>query len=313
MLKIKELIKVIILSLMLMLTISNVSSAEEIFISESYSYALQENEVIRDAEDKAINLALRKVFVTLGSKIKSYTTVIDKVLAEDKIERFSSATAKIQKKIIEPGFDQYNRLVINVSIEAIIDTADIDKWEELEIKEQERGFDSNDIVVMDLGKDLNWKYKNIPDFEKFHDEITKAFFDGTYYEVLNNDLEKANVLAGYLLDANYNLGCLYKGDIAYIRGDINSSIKYWKQAMYNYYTLTAVNRIICYYFNKKNYNEAKKLMLIEKDEDVYGYNNWYHMDNGMRIFDDQYEGMTIDMRSYILSGEDYPSERMFRR
>lgn len=313
MLKIKELIKVSILSLMLMLTISNVSSAEEVFISESYSYALQENEVIRDAEDKAVNLALRKVFVTLGSKIKSYTTVINKVLAEDKIERFSSATAKIQKKVIEPGFDQYNRLVINVSIEAIIDTADIDKWEELERKEQERGFDSNDIVVMNLGKNSNWKREHIPDFEKFHDEVTKAFFDGTFYEALNNDMEKANVLSGYLLDANYSLGCLFKGDIAYVQGDISLAIKYWRQAMYDKYSLTANNRLICYYFNKGDYEEAKKLMMIEEDYDIYIYDNWYHRDNGMRIFEDQYIGTTIDLRSCILQGLEYPPERLFRR
>lgn len=310
---IKESIKVSILSFLLMLSFSKVSFAEEVFISESYSYALQENEVIRDAEDKAINMALRKVFVTLGSKIKSYTTVIDKVLAEDKIERFSSAIAKIQKKVIEPGFDQYNRLVINVSVEAIIDTADIDKWEELERKEQERGFDSNDIVVMDLGKDFNWKYKNIPDFEKFHDEITKAFFDGTFYKALNEDMEKANTLAGYLLDANYSLGCLFKGDMAYIKGDVNSAVKYWRQAMFNNYSLTAINRMICYYFNKRDYKEAKRLMMIEEDTDIYMYDNWYHNDNGMRIFSEQYEGTTIDLRNCILQGLEYPAERMFRR
>lgn len=313
MLKIKESIKVFILSLILMSSFPNVSFAEEIFISESYSYALKENEVIRDAEDKAINMALRKVFVTLVSKIKSYTTVIDKVLAEDKIERFSSATAKIQKKVIEPGFDQYNRLVINVSIETIIDTADIDKWEELERKEQERGFDSNDIVVMDIGKEFNWQDEHMSDgFKKFKDEIEKAFFDGTFYEALNNDMEKANTLAKYLFDANYNLGCLFKGDIAYIQGDISSAVKYWKQAMFNEINLTAVNRMICYYFNKKNYNEAKRLMMIEANQLAWS-DNWYTEDNGIRIFNDEYKDMTIDLRNCILLNLEYPSERMFRR
>ena len=313
MLKIKELIKVSILSFMLMLSSSRISFAEEIFISESYSYALQENEVIRDAEDKAINLALRKVLVTLGSRIKSYTTVIDKVLAEDKIERFSSATAKIQKKVIEPGFDQYNRLVINVSIEAIIDTADIDKWEELERKEQEKGFSSDDIVVMDPGSEHNWKRENMSeDFKKFEEETEKAYFDGTFSEALNTDIEKASTLAGYLVDANYSLGCLYKGDVAYIRGDIKSAIKYWRQAMFDSYNLAAVNRIICYHFNKRNYDEAKRLMMSEANQ-LPWYDNWYTEDNGIRIFDEEYKDMTIDIKSYILSGKEYPSERMFRR
>ena len=313
MLKTKESVKVFILSLILMLSFSNVSFAEEIFISESYSYVLKENEVIRDAEDKAINMALRKVFVTLGARIKSYTTVINKILAEDKIERFSSATAKIQKKVIEPGFDQHNRLVINVSIEAIIDTADIDKWEELERKEQERGFDSNDIVVMDIGKEFNWQDEHMSnDFKKFKDEVEKAFFDGTFYEALNNDMERANTLAKYLLDANYNLGCLFKGDIAYIQGDVSSAVKYWKQAMFNEINLTAVNRMICYYFNKKNYNEAKRLMMIEANQLAWS-DNWYTEDNGIRIFNDEYRDMTIDLRNCILLNLEYPPERMFRR
>ena len=159
--RIKDLIRVNTLCLILMFLLSSVSYAEDIFISESHSYALQENEVIRDAEDKAINLALRKVIVTLGSRIKSYTTVINKVLAEDKIERFSSATVKIQKKVIEPSLSQDGRLMINVSIEAIINTDDIAKWEELDRKEQEKGFSSGDIIVMDPGSEHNWKRENM--------------------------------------------------------------------------------------------------------------------------------------------------------
>jgi hypothetical protein len=150
-----------LLGLMLVLFASS-ASAEEFVIEADGYHTVSRKETIMEAEDAAVNDALRWAVEQVGVRISAYSEVVNKVLKEDTVQRFASSVVKIREKTITPRVmnDDYR---IYAHVVCTVNTDDLDKWEPPDVERQRRL--ENDLrAERERNEKLNNDLKTYKDF-----------------------------------------------------------------------------------------------------------------------------------------------------
>ena len=215
-----------ILMLGLILTLFTSSTSAEEFIIEADGYhTLSRKETILEAEEAAVNDALRWAVEQIGVRISAYSEVVNKVLKEDTVQRFASSVVKIKEKTLTPKVmnDDYR---IYAHVVCVVNTDDLDRWEPPDVERQrrleedkKRLEEENKKLTHKLTKkfDFDEKKKIIAQFEQAKRENkAKEFYDKyviTIRDKYYNDYEAHELV----------------GDIAYeVQDYIVASIEYEK-------------------------------------------------------------------------------------
>ena len=102
--------------------------AESFLVEATGYHTVSRNESINIAEDSAVNDALKFCCEQVGVRISAYSKVINKVLAEDTVERFSSSVVKIREKNLSKRIVN-DEIQVVAHVKAIVNTDDLEKWE----------------------------------------------------------------------------------------------------------------------------------------------------------------------------------------
>lgn len=123
--------------LVLTLSIFSTASAEEFMIEADGYHTLSRKETILEAEEAAVNDALRWAVEQIGVRISAYSEVVNKVLKEDTVQRFASSVVKIKEKTLTPKVmnDDYR---IYAHVICVVNTDDLDRWEPPDVERQRR-------------------------------------------------------------------------------------------------------------------------------------------------------------------------------
>lgn len=117
----------IVIALLLLLNFNTVS-AEKFLVEATGEHLMSRNEKLDEAEELALHDALRNCCQQVGVHITAYTSVINNMVAEDRIETFSSNVVKVKKKSYDRKIE-HNEIVVVATVQAIVDTADLEKWQ----------------------------------------------------------------------------------------------------------------------------------------------------------------------------------------
>ena len=130
-------LKRILMILALTLSIFSTASAEEFTIEADGYHTLSRKETILEAEEAAVNDALRWAVEQIGVRISAYSEVVNKVLKEDTVQRFASSVVKIKEKTLTPKVmnDDYR---IYAHVVCVVNTDDLDRWEPPDVERQRR-------------------------------------------------------------------------------------------------------------------------------------------------------------------------------
>lgn len=127
-------------------------SAEKITVTATGQYLISKNEKISDGEAFALKEALRSAVETVAVRVTSYTKVVNSVLEEDIVETFASSVVKIKDKQVKPVIEGDN-IVIKVTIVAVVDTADIERWEPPDLEKQRQLENDNQELRDQISRD----------------------------------------------------------------------------------------------------------------------------------------------------------------
>lgn len=127
---------ILMLGLILTLFTSSVSAEEFIIEADGY-HTVSRKETILEAEEAAVNDALRWAVEQIGVRISAYSEVVNKVLKEDTVQRFASSVVKIREKTLTPKVmnDDYR---IYAHVVCVVNTDDLDRWEPPDVERQRR-------------------------------------------------------------------------------------------------------------------------------------------------------------------------------
>jgi len=100
--------------------------AEQVYVEITGQHTLSKEETWSQAEDYAVNNALKKAIEKVGVRIDSYTEVQDKVLVYDAVQRIASAIVTIQDKQLTPVFTN-GTFTIHAEVKCTVNTDGLDK------------------------------------------------------------------------------------------------------------------------------------------------------------------------------------------
>lgn len=114
--------------ILLLLFNCSIASAEKFLVEATGEHLMSRNEKLDEAEELALHDALRNCCQQVGVHITAYTTVINNMVSEDRIDVFSSNVVKIKKKTYDRKIE-HNEIIVTATVQAIVDTADLEKWQ----------------------------------------------------------------------------------------------------------------------------------------------------------------------------------------
>ena len=101
-------------------------SAEQVYVETTGQHTLSKEETWAQAEDYAVNNALKKAIEKVGVRIDSYTEVQDRVLVHDVVQRIASAIVTIQDKQLTPVLTN-GTFMIHAEVKCTVNTDSLDK------------------------------------------------------------------------------------------------------------------------------------------------------------------------------------------
>lgn len=149
--------------------------AEEFIINAEGYHTVSRNETIEEARQIAIKDAIRWGIEQIGIRVKSYTEVIDKVLVEDKVERFLSEVVetKDERTTLKVNGDNIE-IIANVT--CIINREKLDAWNPEEDEDIKKIKNTEDYLTDD-----GEKVKMIIEYE---------YEDDDYYREKGEEMRK---------------------------------------------------------------------------------------------------------------------------
>jgi len=128
-------IKYFINLFLIILLLSGTASAEQFIIEADGYHTASRKESISFAEKAATDDALKWAVEQIGIRISAYSEVVNKVIKNNEVERFSSSVIDIKNvsftpKVVEDDYRIYAHVI------CVVDTSELDKWEPPDVVRQ---------------------------------------------------------------------------------------------------------------------------------------------------------------------------------
>lgn len=255
--------KKIILMLGLILTLFTSSVSAEEFIIEADGYhTVSRKETILEAEEAAVNDALRWAVEQIGVRISAYSEVVNKVLKEDTVQRFASSVVKIKEKTLTPKVmnDDYR---IYAHVVCVVNTDDLDRWEPPDVERQRR---------LEEDKKRLEKERDDRELELWYYRANAVAQEGV--EVMNENYSNRHKVETVKGNPTVAKQHLQKADSLLREGKMNDAIKEYQVAWEaNPKDAIPMYRIAAILWNNKNY--FRFYHIVDATEKCNN-NDWYY-------------------------------------
>ena len=216
-------VKKTILMLGLILTLfTNSVSAEEFIIEADGYHTVSRKETILEAEEAAVNDALRWAVEQIGVRISAYSEVVNKVLKEDTVQRFASSVVKIREKTLTPKVmnDDYR---IYAHVVCVVNTDDLDRWEPPDVERQRRLEEDKKRLEAENEKLANKVARKLSydDFKSIEKEFKQAKENNKLkefrdkYGPISSEYDSDSRIHKILGDAEVELGYYFEAIVSY--------------------------------------------------------------------------------------------------